>query len=159
MAKEASALVAPYHVTELTVEDGMDIAMWRTPGPWAVQDSLEPPRPDEGFWSVRDATDHLMGYCCFGEKARPLGLDYAPGKLDVALGMDPQLSGQHLSRDFAAAVVSHAREVADSRRLRCAVPLWNAVGRRTAEAAGFQLVGSHEVKGGRTLMTFFVYEM
>lgn len=150
---------APYAVSVLTIEDAMDIAMWRAPGPWAVQDSLQPPRPDEGYWAVRDADDALIGYCCFGEQARPLGLEAAPGRLDVALGIDPRYAGRALSRDFAAAVVERAREVADSRRLRCALPEWNAKGRHTSESAGFQLVGRHEVKGGRTTTTYFVYEM
>ena len=65
---------APYRVDELSIEDGLDIAMWRTPGPWAVEDSLTSPRPDEGYWAVRSANNALVGYCVFGEKARPLGL-------------------------------------------------------------------------------------
>lgn len=149
---------APYSVDVLTIEDAMDIAMWRTPGPWHVQDSLQPPRPDEGYWAVRDADNRLVGYCCFGETARPLGLAHAPGKLDVALGMDPRYTGRHLSAAFAAAVIEHARKVADSRGLRAAVQDWNAKGRHTSEAAGFQMVGQHEVKGGRTVTTYVVYE-
>lgn len=151
--------VAPYSVSVLTIEDAMDIAMWRAPGPWAVQDSLEPPRPDEGYWAIRDAGNLLVGYCCFGEKARPLGLDAAPGRLDVAFGMDPRYAGRSLSRDFAAAVVQHARGVAENRKLRCAVPEWNAKARHTSESAGFQVTGQHEVRGGRTVQTYLVYEM
>lgn len=153
------APVAPYHVSELSIEDGLDIATWRTPGPWAVQDSLQAPREDEGYWAVRDVNDRLIGYCCFGEAARPLGLPAAPGKLDVALGLSPTLTGRHLSRDFAATVVERARKVAEGRPLRCAVASWNAVGRHTAEAVGFKVSGVHEVKGGSDLMSFFVYEM
>lgn len=158
MPKPVTAPVAPYHVSEMTIEDAMEISMWRAPGPWAVQDSLEPPRPGEGFWVVRDSTDQLVGYCCFGIKARPLGLDAAPGRLDVALGMAPEFSGRHLSQDFAKAVVRYSKDVAESRRLRCAVAEWNQVGRRTAEAVGFQLVGQHVVKGGRNTTTYHVYE-
>ena len=49
-------------------------------------------------------------------------------------------------------------DVAESRRLRCAVAEWNEKGRRTAEAVGFQLVGQHVVKGGRNTTTYHVYE-
>ena len=76
----------PFTVGELSIEDGMDLAMWRTPGPWAVNDSLEPPLPDEGYWAVRDADGQLVGYCCFGEAARVPGLRNDPTMLDVALG-------------------------------------------------------------------------
>lgn len=149
----------PFRVTELTIEDGLDIAMWRTPGPWAVEDALTAPRADEGYWAVRSADDQLLGYCCFGEKARPLGLAAAPGVLDVALGIAPQYAGQGLSRDFSQVVVAHARAVAEDRKLRCAVAAWNARGRHTSESSGFRLVGMHEVKGGRTVMSYYVYEM
>lgn len=163
MPPQTTAPVAPYRVTELSIEDGLDIAMWRTPGPWAVQDSLEAPQPDEGYWAVRDSEDRLIGYCCFGEKARPVGLEAAAAKLDVALGLAPQFTGRHLSRDFAQAVVDHARDVAhdvgDDRRLRCVVPAWNAVGRHTAESVGFRLSGMREQRGGSTVSMFYVYEM
>ena len=159
MTDHGSDVVPPLHVSELTIEDGLDIAMWRAPGPWTVEDSLKPPQPDEGYWAVRDAADTLVGYCCFGEKARPPGLPAKPGTLDVALGLDPTLSGQGMSRLLAAAVVDRGREVADHRTLRCAVASWNAVGRHTTEAAGFAWVGTHEVKGGRTVVTYDVYQM
>ncbi len=159
MSTDAANPVTPYSVSVLTIDDAMDIAMWRTPGPWHVEDSLEPPRADEGYWAVRDSENKLIGYCCFGETARPLGLAAAPGKLDVALGLDPRYAGRHLSGDFAEAVVSHAREVADSRGLRCAIHDWNAQGRHTATAVGFKMIGQHEVTGGRQTITYFVYEM
>ncbi len=148
-----------YSVDALTIEDGLDIAMWRTPGPWAVEDSLTDPRPDEGYWAVRDGSGALVGYCVFGSKARPIGLPAKPGTLDVAIGMAPQYTGRHLSGDFARAVVQRGRDVADDRKLRCAVAQWNAVGRHTTEAAGFKLVGMHEVKGGATTANYYVYEM
>ena len=159
VSSNSSTPVAPYQVSELSVEDGMDIAMWRTPGPWRIQDSLETPRPDEGYWAVRDGNTALVGFCCFGEDARPPGLPSSAKLLDVALGLAPQLTGRHLSRDFAAAVVAHARDVAEDRRLRCAVAAWNEVGRRTAEAVGFRVTGLHEVQGGATTASYFVLEM
>lgn len=157
--RASASPVAPYHVSKMSIEDGLDIAMWRTPGPWAVEDSLQTPREDEGYWAVRDAEDLLIGYCCFDEAARPLGLDANPGLLDVALGLSPTLTGRNLSRDFAAAVVERARSVAEDRGLRCAVASWNAVGRHIAESVGFKVSGVHEVKGGSALMSYFVYQM
>lgn len=159
MADSATTVTPPLRVDELTIEDGLDIAMWRAPGPWAVEDSLTAPRPDEGFWAVRDAGGRLVGYCCFGEKARPIGLPAQAGTLDVALGLDPSLGGQGVSRSFSAAVVERGREVADERRLRCAVASWNTAGRHTTEAAGFREVARHEVTGGRSVTTYHVYEM
>ncbi|MGV1008948.1 MAG: GNAT family N-acetyltransferase [Dermatophilaceae bacterium] len=149
----------PLRVRELTIDHGLDIAMWRAPGPWTVEDSLKAPQPDEGYWAVCDADGTLVGYCCFGEKARPPGLAERPGTLDVALGLDPARFGQGVSRLLASAAVERGRQVADHRTLRCAVASWNAVGRHTTEAAGFVAVGSHEVKGGSTVVSYTVYEM
>lgn len=151
--------VPPYRVTELSIDDGLDIAMWRTPGPWTVQDSLAAPRPDEGYWAVRDAADTLIGFCCFGEAARPPGLAASAGKLDVALGLAPQYAGRRLSRDFAQTVIDRAREIAEGRDIRCAVASWNAVGRHTAEAVGFKVTGIHERRGGSDVMSYRVYEL
>lgn len=151
--------VAPYHVDELSIEDGLDIAMWRTPGPWAVQDSLEAPRPDEGYWAVRDSANALIGYCCFGEAARPLGLEASGKRLDVALGLAPQYTGRHLSRDFAQAVIDRSRSIAEGRTVRCAVAQWNSVGRHTAESVGFKVSGVHEVRGGANVSSYYVYEL
>jgi GNAT superfamily N-acetyltransferase len=159
MTDHDTSVVVPLRVDELSIEDGLDIAMWRAPGPWAVEDSLRSPRPDEGFWAVRDDAGKLVGYCCFGAKARPLGLPAKPGTLDVALGLDPALSGLGVSRHLASAVIERGRQVADDRRLRCAVASWNAIGRHTTEAAGFELVGTHEIKGGSGAVIYHVYEM
>ena len=71
-------MTEPYRVDALSIEDGMAMAMWRYPGPWAVYDSLEAPPPDEGWWAVRDADGGLIGFCCFGEAARVPGLGEAP---------------------------------------------------------------------------------
>ena len=151
--------VLPYSVGELSIEDGLDIAMWKTPGPWTVEDSLEPPRADEGYWGVRDAQGTLIGFCCFGEAARVPGLAGSPSVLDVALGLRPDLTGHGLSREFAAAVIDHARSIAEDRSLRCVVAEWNQVGRRITEAVGFRLTGHHEVKGGAAITSYFVYQM
>ncbi len=151
--------VAPYHVGELSIEDGLDIAMWRTPGPWAVQDSLEAPRPDEGYWAVRDDEGALIGYCCFGEAARPIGLPAHPDRLDCALGLAPQYTGRHLSRDFAQTVINRARSISEGRVIRTSVAAWNAVGRHTAESVGFKVTGVHEVRGSSNVTTYYVYEL
>jgi RimJ/RimL family protein N-acetyltransferase len=132
-------------VRQLTIEDGMDIAMWRYPGAWAVYDALEAPRADEGYWAVTGTDDRLVGFCCLGDAARPAGLDYEPGTLDVAIGMRPELTGQGLGPELGKVAVDYALSVSDGRRLRCAVPRWNERGLEAARAAGFSPVGEHTI--------------
>jgi ribosomal-protein-alanine N-acetyltransferase len=149
-------MTPPYRVDAFTIEDGMEMAMWPYPGPWAVFDSLEPPPPDEGYWAVRDADGQLTGFCCFGEAARVPGLPSDPAKLDVALGLRPDLVGRGLGPAFVRTVVEHAERVAEGRRLRCVVPTWNEAGRRAAETAGFAVTGAHDVPGGAAVASYLV---
>jgi hypothetical protein len=133
--------------------------MWPTPGPWAVHDSLAAPRIDEGYRAVRDADDTLIGFCCLGEAARAPSLVADAAVLDVALGLAPQFTGRRLSHDFAATVVAHARAVAGERGLRCTVPSWNVVGRKTAEAVGFRSTGIHEALSGSSVEFYLIFQM
>lgn len=142
-------ITVPLRVRPLTIEDGMDISMWRYPGPWMVYDALEAPQADEGYWAVCDSADRLVGFCCLGDAARPAGLEAAPGKLDVAIGMKPELTGQGLGAELGRAAVEYALGVSDGRRLRCAVREWNDRGLEAARAAGFVAVGQHDVGGQR----------
>lgn len=142
-------LTPPLTIRALTIEDGMDIAMWRYPGPWAVYDALETPRPDEGYWAVCDDTDRLVGFCCLGDAARPVGLDPDRGALDVAIGVRPELTGRGLGPKVGQMAVAYARRVSDGRRLRCAVRDWNHAGLEAAREAGFAPAGHHSVEGQR----------
>lgn len=149
----------PFEVSELSIEDGMDFAMWQTPGPWTVSDSLEPPAVDEGYWAIRDSTGQLVGYCCFGEAARVPGIEADPVMLDVVYGIRPNLVGHGLSNELARVVTARATEVAAGRRLRTILATWNEVGRRSAEHSGFKVVGAHEVPGGATVNSYLVYSL
>ncbi|HYH50710.1 MAG TPA: GNAT family N-acetyltransferase [Acidimicrobiia bacterium] len=142
----------PLHIRPLTIDDGMDIAMWRYPGPWAVYDSPEAPRPDEGYWAVCDAAGRLIGFCCLGDAARPVGLDACPGTLDVAIGIRPELAGHGWGAELGRAAVAYAAGVSDGRRIRCAVVEWNDRGLDAARAAGFEPAGEHDVAGQRYLL-------
>jgi hypothetical protein len=54
-AQENAAL----HVRPVTIEDGMTVASWHYPGPWAVNDNLEAPGPDGGFCArTRRGAEH-----------------------------------------------------------------------------------------------------
>ncbi|HLF40492.1 MAG TPA: GNAT family protein [Acidimicrobiia bacterium] len=142
-------IAVPLQVRPLTIEDGMDIAMWRYPGPWAVYDALEEPRADEGYWAVCDAGGRLVGFCCLGDCARPAGMEPALGTLDIAVGLKPELTGRGLGAQLGRVAVDYATSVADGRRLRCAVRDWNQRAVDAARAAGFTPVGEHDAGGPR----------
>ena len=150
-------MTPPYRVDALSIEDGMEMASWRYPGPWAVFDSLEAPRPDEGWWAVRDAGGRLTGFCCFGEAARVPGLAADPGRLDVALGLRPDLVGRGSGRLLVGRVGARAARGAQGRRRRGVVAICTVAGRRAAATAGFAVAGAHEVPGGAAVASYLVF--
>lgn len=129
--------VPPLRVRQLTIEDGLAVAGWSRPGAWRIEDALEAPEPDEGYWAVVDASDRLLGFCCLGAAARVAGQPADEWVLDVAIGIRPQLAGRGWGGELGRAAVAYARAVALDRRVRTTVPAWNTAGRRAAEQSGF----------------------
>ena len=121
----------------MTIEDGLTVAGWSNPGAWRIEDALEAPEPDEGYWAVVDARGELLGFCCLGAAARVPGQPTDDWVLDVAIGIRPQLAGRGWGGDLGRAAVAHARSVAVDRRVRTTVPDWNVAGQHTAGQAGF----------------------
>ncbi len=133
--------VPPFRVRQLTIEDGLAVASWSSPGAWRIEDSLEAPEPDEGYWAVVDSADHLLGFCCLGAAARVPGQPEDEWVLDVAIGIRPQLAGRGWGGDLGRAAVAYARSVSLDRRVRTTVPDWNTAGGHTARHAGFTRLG------------------
>ncbi len=132
----------PLRVRQLTIEDGLDLASWSSPGAWHIEDALEAPEPDEGYWAVVDSNDTLLGFCCVGGAARVQGAPQDDYVIDVAIGIRPQLAGRGWSGELGRAAVAYAASVALDRRLRTTIPEWNAAGRYAAQQAGFTWVAN-----------------
>lgn len=135
-------LVAPFRVRQLTIEDGMALASWSSPGAWHIEDALAAPEPDEGYWAVADANDTLLGFCCLGAAARVPGAPADDRVLDVAIAIRPQFAGRGWSGKFGRAAVAYAGSVALDRKLRTTVPEWNEPGQRAALQSGFLQIGN-----------------
>ena len=138
----------PFHVRQLTIEDGLALAASPQPAAWQVYDALQPFPPDEGYWAVADRQDVLLGFCCLGEPARAPGETGHAAVLDIAIGIRSDLAGHGWGAELGRAAVAYARSVALDRRLRTTVPEWNAVGLRVAEQSGFVRSGTLAL-GGR----------
>lgn len=137
-----------YELRPLTAEQGEAMATWSYPGPWAIYDVTTPIDPQEGFWAVVDDIGDIAGYACFGVEARVPGLEERPGVLDVGVGMRPDLTGQGRGREFAGAVLDHARDATgatSTTSLRAVVQDWNERSRRLLAGLGFEETGDHHV--------------
>ncbi len=131
----------PFGVRQLTIEDGLELAMAPQPAAWQVYDALQPFPPDEGYRAIADARGRLVGYCCLGEAARVAGAQASPAILDVAIGIRPDLAGRGWAGQLGRAAVGYATSVAGGRRLRTMVADWNAGGLRAAGQSGFTPAG------------------
>ncbi len=140
--------VPPFHVRQLTIEDGLTLAASPQPAAWQVHDALQPFRADEGYWAVADSQDILLGFCCLGEPARTAGESGHPAVLDIAIGIRSDLSGRGWGAELGRAAVAYAQSVAADRRLRTTVPDWNTAGLHVAEQSGFTRSGTLAL-GGR----------
>ncbi len=129
--------VPPFRVRQLTIEDGLAVAAWSSPGAWHIEDALEAPAADEGYWAVADDRGALVGFCCLGSAARVPGAPQDDWVVDVAIGIRPELAGRGWSGELGRAAVDYAARVAVDRRLRTTVPEWNDAARRAALHAGF----------------------
>lgn len=146
--------VLPLRVRPLTIDDGLTVAGWSSPGAWRIEDALEAPEPDEGYWAVVDARGELFGLCCLGAAARVPGQTTDDWVLAVAIGIRPQLAGRGWVGDLGRAAVAHARSVAVGRRVRTTVPDRNVAGQHTARQAGF----AHSDTRTYDRQTYLVFE-
>ncbi len=99
----------------------------------------------------------LIGFCTFGADAQVPGGDYFQNRLDIGLGIRPDLTGNGNGASFVRTVVDHA--LTQSAQLRVTIADINARAIRVWEANGFRHTQSFEspseVMGSRE---FSIYE-
>ena len=128
--------VPPFRVRQLTIEDGLALATWSSPGAWHIEDALEAPEPDEGYWAVVDSATTCSGSAAWG---RPPG---CPDNRRTN-GCWTWPSGSAPSWPAGVGVVSWvARPSPTPARSPwtgggTTVPDWNTVGQHAARQAGF----------------------
>ena len=93
----------PLQVRQLSIEDGLALAMSPTPGAWHIEDGGQ--MPDEGYRAVVDAEGSLLGHCCFGEAARVTGAPSHPTVLDVSIGVRPGYAGRGWGASLGRAAI------------------------------------------------------
>jgi RimJ/RimL family protein N-acetyltransferase len=143
----------------MTEDDARAIRAWRYPAPYDaydVGDSAEAMREmldrRSPFFAVRDLSDDLIGYLCFGTAATvsDVGeprLFVEEGALYLGLSMRPDLTGQGkgLGLAFLRAGLDFARERFAPATFRLYALAWNERAIRVYERAGFQRVGVRHV--------------
>ena len=92
------------------------------------------------YFSVRDETGQLIGYCCFGDEAKVAGGEYSEGEpeiVDVGIGMNPGLVGRGFGRAFVAAILGFATNQYHPERFRVSIAEFNKRSQKTFQNLGF----------------------
>ena len=79
--------------------------------------------------------DELIGFCTFGSDAQVPGGDYFQNRLDIGLGIRPDLTGKGNGSSYVKAVVNHA--LTKQATLRATIAQQNLRAIRVWEANGF----------------------
>ena len=126
-------------------EDARLFARWHYEPPYSFYDHPDPEdirgfmEPENHYYSIRDESGELVGFCCYGIDARVPGGDYSEASLlDVGLGMRPDLTGRGLGANLLAAILGFGKVTFPSEGFRLTVASFNQRAIRVYESAGFR---------------------
>jgi RimJ/RimL family protein N-acetyltransferase len=145
-------------------QDARDIASWQYQPPYSMYDLSAKDIPDlltsrNRYFSVRDESEQLVGYCCFGNEAKVPGGDYTAGEpevIDVGIGMNPGLIGKGLGEIFVSAIIGFATEEFSPRTFRVSIAAFNKRSQKTFLNLGF--VKTHQFSRDGDGMKFLQFE-
>lgn len=134
-----------FSVHPITEQDANEIVTWRYETPYDLYNLsyFDIPfllDPENHYYAVRDRSEKLIGFCCFGVEARVLGGDYRqvePLVLDVGVGLHPDLVGRGLGGVFVDAVLQFGMQKFHPERLRVTVAAFNERSLKVFQKIGF----------------------
>lgn len=146
-------------VRPITEADARVFASWQYPEPYSMYDSgpddvatyLD---PANGYATVVDDGDEIVGMCCFGIDARVPGGTYEDDAVDFGTGMRPDLTGQGRGRGFVETVLAEAARRFPERPLRTTVAAFNERAQHLVRKLGFQEVELFANPAGREFTIF-----
>jgi [ribosomal protein S18]-alanine N-acetyltransferase len=136
--------------TEMSQSEAREIAAWKYEPPYDFYDAAKDPEDFDEHLDPEKRRDYfsaisggeLVGYFCFGSKARVLGGDYSGDALDIGLGMRPDLTGRGLGLDFLEAGLAFAKRRFSHAAFRLSVAEFNERAITVYERAGFAKTGA-----------------
>lgn len=139
-----------YHIVPMSEKEANWIAEWKYPGIYSVYSMQNDPETiaelmNGEYYACMDGEGSLMGYFCAGQSARiPTQTPYADShgdtsvhRVDIGLGMRPDLCGKGLGAGFMSAGMAYIRNQNPGCRLRLAVACFNRRAIALYEKLGF----------------------
>lgn len=144
-----------YKINLISKDEAYNIIEWKYDEPYSVYDMCKVYEDreevlsellDGSYYSVSDDTGNIIGFFCFGDKAKvPIGEKYGFYKdnscLDIGLGMKPKNTGKGLGLGLLKAGLSFAKEKFSTFRFRLTVATFNKRAVKVYKKAGFQNKG------------------
>lgn len=136
-----------YHFYPMTKDRALQISKWQYEYPYSLydmdsnEDSILELMNGEYYYAL-DEHDDLFGFICVGGSARVPG-GYAAGiytdlrKLDMGLGLKPDLTGNGKGRGFLSEVLSFLNNLFSGREYQLVVAAFNERAIRVYERMGF----------------------
>lgn len=153
-----------YHITAMTLPYAEEISCWAYPGEYNIY-SFEP--SEEGieellcgdYVACLDENETLIGYFCFGASAQiPTveNFDYSEDKLDLGLGLRPDLCGKGFGQEFMGLGLEYAKKMFPASSLRLTVAAFNQRAISLYQKLGFKQ--TLELTHRFSRMTFILME-
>lgn len=130
-----------WRIVPMTAEYAREMSLWKYGGEYSFYDrNGETDYPEGEAFACLDETGKLAGHFHFGEDARIPTLEenvYAPGYLDIGLGLRPDLCGQGLGEEFLKLGLAFGKAQFSARRFRLSVACFNLRAVKVYERCGF----------------------
>lgn len=151
-------------IRPITESDIREFITWRYEPPYDGYDITGDPEELLAYFMLPSVDCHalvengeLIGFCTFGSDAQVPGGDYFQNRLDIGVGIRPELTGQGNGASYVKAVTDHAASKHGS--LRATIARQNLRAIRVWESNGFhrtqQFESPSEVMGTNA---FAIYE-
>jgi ribosomal-protein-alanine N-acetyltransferase len=139
--------VVEYSFSKLLPDKANEIIQWRYLPPYDLYNLSEEAlagllNPTYRYHQVEDQEGYLVGFCCFGEDAQVPGGDYWVGEptiLDIGVGLNSELVGKGMGKDFVRAILDFAIIHYQPVKLRATIAQFNQRSIRTFQNLGFEI--------------------
>ncbi len=151
-----------YHISPMSRRYANEIAGWIYPAEYAAYSFQK----DSGtvnellngeYFVCVDAKEKLTGYFCFGSSAQIPTMEsgvYGADRLDIGLGLKPELCGKGLGAAFMASGMAYAREHLAAPGFRLTVACFNKRAVTVYAKLGFSIAG--EVTHQKSKTSFYL---